>query len=397
MPKGTAMIESFLQPWRESLADPGRAQEATLRRLLRRYVQTEYGAAHGAEEVSSIEEYRRAFPVVTYADLRPVLERVMRGHWRAFLAEPPLAWAMTRGTTGQSKFIPMTKADLDERTLCGPRGLLCYVSRTGRYDILEGYDLNLNFPSVIGSMAAEGREVPYGYSSGIYAKYNAERARLKIVPAQEEIDALGGGTTEEDWERRFELAYERARDKNITMVIGVTQVMIRFGQFMKRRYGIYPKDIWKIGVLIPTSIAGIQTKYRPALRGLYGDAAIVEMYGATEGLFAQQMDEKPFVVPNYDVYFLEVETGRGVRMLHELERGEHGSLVVSTPTLPRYRIGDVVMAFGGHYFRCIGRERPFAFLRYLAEGLLNGDWEGIWPGILRLPKSSRLRKSGSFT
>jgi len=356
-------IASFLKPWHDSLVDPQRAQRATLQRLLEGYSRTEYGA----RPASTVEEYRRAFPAVTYKDLKPYLDRVMAGDFHALLPEPPVAWAMTRGTTGRSKLIPMTKADLDERTLCGPRALLSYVSRTARYDILEGYDLNLNFPSVVGSMAIQGREVPYGYSSGIYAKYNAERARLKIVPAQEEIDALGGGVTEEDWERRFELAYERAKDKNVTMVIGVTQVMIRFGQFVKRRFGVYPKDIWEIGVLIPTSIAGIQTKYRPALRGLYGDAAIVEMYGATEGLFAQQMDEKPFVVPNYDTYFFEVETARGTVMLHELKRGEYGSLIVSTPTLPRYRIGDVVMAFGGDYFRCIGRERPFAFLRYLLD------------------------------
>jgi hypothetical protein len=33
-----------------------------------------------------------------------------------------------------------------------------------------------------------------------------------------------------------------------------------------------------------------------------------------------------------------------------------GSLVVSTPILPRYKIGDLILAFKPPYFRCIGRE-----------------------------------------
>jgi len=34
-----------------------------------------------------------------------------------------------------------------------------------------------------------------------------------------------------------------------------------------------------------------------------------------------------------------------------------GSLVVSTPVLARYKIGDLVCAYRPPYFRCIGRAR----------------------------------------
>jgi len=58
----------------------------------------------------------------------------------------------------------------------------------------------------------------------------------------------------------------------------------------------------------------------------------------------QQRDEKKAWVPNYDLFFFEVQTwperGRrarsGVKMLHEMRPGEMGSMVVSTPILPRY-------------------------------------------------------------
>jgi len=52
-------------------------------------------------------------------------------------------------------------------------------------------------------------------------------------------------------------------------------------------------------------------------------------------------------------------------MLHEMRRGELGSLVVSTPVLPRYRISDLIRAFRAPYFRCIGRDRWWTPLSYL--------------------------------
>jgi len=92
--------------------------------------------------------------------------------------------------------------------------------------------------------------------------------------------------------------------------------------------------------------------------------AIREIYGATEGIFGQQRDEKRAWVPNYDLFFFEVATRRGVKMLHEMRPGELGSLIVSTPVLARYRIGDLILALRPPYFRCIGRERWWTPLRY---------------------------------
>ncbi|MBS3784085.1 MAG: hypothetical protein KGY78_06545, partial [Anaerolineae bacterium] len=57
-------------------------------------------------------------------------------------------------------------------------------------------------------------------------------------------------------------------------------------------------------------------------------------------------------------------SGAETKMLHEMEPGEMGSLVVSTPVLPRYKIGDLIVAFRPPFFRCIGRDRWWTPLRY---------------------------------
>ena len=113
------------------------------------------------------------------------------------------------------------------------------------------------------------------------------------------------------------------------------------------------------------SVPGINTVYVASLTALYGRVAIREIYGATEGMFGQQRDEYRAWVPNYDLFFLEAETPSGVKMLHEMRPREMGSMVVSTPILARYKIGDLIRASQPPYFRCIGRDKWWTPLRYV--------------------------------
>ena len=148
--------------------------------------------SHGAEHIESIEDYRRAFPVVTYEDCKPLIQRVMAGETGLLLSEEPIGWAITRGTTGdESKFIPMTPTDLKMRVSAG-RAMLNYVVSNRCYEVLEGANLNLNFPSVVGKVQVGEKELEYGYSSGIYLKHVSAFTPIRSVPTQEEIDAIGG-------------------------------------------------------------------------------------------------------------------------------------------------------------------------------------------------------------
>ncbi len=361
-PKAT--LKQMLVPWHQAVEAPDTAQQQVLTRFLQDYAQTEYGQQYQAGKVEGIDAYRKAFPVVTYDEIKPTIERVMAGEERLLLSEPAVGWAITRGTTqGESKFIPMTPKDLAMRVSAG-RAMMNYVLDSGRFDLFTGVNLNLNFPSHVGTVQAGDRQLAYGYSSGIYAKFVSTRTPIRSAPTQDEIDALGGEKTKSAWDARFELAYQKCVEENVTLVGGVATTAVLFGRYLKRTHGVYPKDLWQTQIMTLGSVPGINTRYAPSLRALYGHAQIREIYGATEGIFGQQRDERKAWVPNYDLFFLEVETRSGLKMLHEMQKGEMGSLVVSTPILPRYRIGDMILAVDPPYFRCIGRERWWTPLRY---------------------------------
>jgi hypothetical protein len=357
-------LKASLQPWHDAVDNPVKAQSEVLKRLLGIYARTEYGAQHAVAQVQTINDYRRTFPVATHDDYKPLIQRVMTGEERLLLNEPVIGWAITRGTTGnEPKFIPMTPTDLSMRISAG-RAMMNYVVTHECYELFDGANLNLNFPSVVGKVRVGERELEYGYSSGIYVKHVSAFTPIRSVPVQDEIDALGGGKSIRDWEARFELAYQKCKNENVTLVGGVAPTAVLFAEYLHRAHKVYPKNIWKVQIMTLGSVAGINTRYEPALTALYGPVVIREIYGATEGMFGQQRDEKRGWVPNYDLFFFEVETRSGTKMLHEMRPGEMGSLIVSTPILPRYKIGDLIRAFRPPYFRCIGRERWWTPLAY---------------------------------
>ena len=363
------MIQAQLAPWRQAIEDPASTQEKVLQTLLVDYAKTIYGQEHGASQVETLTDYRKSFPVATYDDYKPLIQRVIGGEENLLLCEPPLGWAITRGTTqGESKFIPMTATDLRLRISAG-RAMMNFMAEEQRYDLFAGVNLNLNFPSIVGTLTIGDRQVNYGYSSGIYTKFVSAFTPIRSVPSQDDIDALGGGKSTRDWENRFDLAYSQCRDLNVTLVGGVCPTALRFGRYLHSKQHVYPKDLWKTQIMTLGSVAGINTKHQPALNAMYGEAAIREIYGATEGMFGQQRDRKRAWTPNYDLFFFEVITRSGIKMLHEMHPGEMGGLVVSTPILPRYRIGDLVRAFDTPYFRCIGREKWFTPMRYAWDEL----------------------------
>jgi hypothetical protein len=193
---GAQMLQAFLQPWHTAVADPAKAQEEVLHRLLQEYAQTDFGKQHGAAHIASLADYRQAFPVSTYGDYKPLIERVMVGEVSLLLWEEPVGWAITRGTTkGEAKFIPMTPTDLRMRVSAG-RAMMNYVASTKRFDLFAGVNLNLNFPSVVGAVKVGDRDLEYGYSSGIYTKHVSTFTPIRSAPTQDEIVT---GTAASSW------------------------------------------------------------------------------------------------------------------------------------------------------------------------------------------------------
>ena len=367
-----SLLQPIIGPWYASLENPQRSQEQVLGELLKKYAETDYGKSHTASSINSVADYQKGFPKIDYKGLLPYFAQVKNGDYKAILPEQPECWVMTRGSTGRAKVLPATQTHLKQIFTCGARALINYAVRKKNFEVFTGDILNLNFPSSVHTMTTDGKEVTYGYSSGTYARLNPMFDRVSLIPRQDEIDALGSGIGRTDWEKRFELVYQQALERNVTATMGVTPVILAFARYIQRKHGKKPEDLWKFQALFCTSVRKIQFKYAPVFRKYFGPSPVVEMYTATEGVFAQQVDDLPYVTPNFDAYFFEVDTGKDVKMLHELKRGEWGSLLISSCMFPRYEIGDMIEAAGKNYYRVFGRRKTLTLMEHRLYRLFLG-------------------------
>jgi len=372
-PEGSlGIFQPIIGSWYESLKNPNESQRQVLLDLTKEYEKTQYGKSHHASEITEVTDFRANFPIINYRELNPYLAEIKKGNHAAILPEPIVCWVMTRGSTGPAKVLPATKTHVEQIFTCGARALINYALRKRDLGVLTGRILNLNFPSNVHTMTLGGQTITYGYSSGTYARLNPMFDKVSLLPRQEEIDALGPGITKPDWEKRFELTYQSALKEKVTAAIGVTPVILSFARYVKRKHGKKPKELWKLRGLFCTSVRKIQFKYAPILRKYFGQVPVVEIYSATEGVFAQQLDDLPYVTPNYDKYFFEVETNRGTKMLHELRRGEWGRLIISSCIFPRYDIRDLIESAGKNHFRVFGRHSALTLLEHRLYRLLFG-------------------------
>jgi GH3 auxin-responsive promoter len=89
--------------------DPAAAQQRLLRAIIQRNADSVFGRRHGFRDIKTFEDYRRRVPISSYEDLRPYIVAATQGEPNQLTTRAPLLFTTTSGTTGASKYIPMTR------------------------------------------------------------------------------------------------------------------------------------------------------------------------------------------------------------------------------------------------------------------------------------------------
>ena len=150
-----------LRHFRTLCGTPVQAQEQLLRQVLETNADTAYGRWHGFGGITSFREFQERVPIAGYEDLEPYITKEMNGQANQLTKDPPVLFTTTSGTTGNRKYIPMTregkraKSHLTWLWLCG-----LYRDHPG---VVGGRILSVVSPEVE-SHAPSG--VPVGAESG---------------------------------------------------------------------------------------------------------------------------------------------------------------------------------------------------------------------------------------
>jgi hypothetical protein len=176
----------FNLQWRRfqrACAHPLRAQAAQLRRVLAGAARTDIGSqcdfasiARLADPAAMMAAYQARVPVRTYKEMQAGLEAVYAGRWEALCPSAPLWFAMTAGSTGRYKYIPVTpeyRRDVGRASMVFQGALeACFPEvRSLKTQFLAG--------SAEGGLAPGG--VPQGFASGFNYKHLPGLVRRRFV------------------------------------------------------------------------------------------------------------------------------------------------------------------------------------------------------------------------
>lgn len=158
---------------------PEEVQLMRLMKIIRKNAQTGYGKAHSFEKIKTVADFRKCVPVNEYEDLRPWIEREDQTNENSLTEQPPLRYAVTSGTTGKPKFIPVLESTLKRQRLI--QHLFVYKMLKAAPRLLDGKIFSIVSPAVEGYVTDSGR--PYGSTSGhMYESIPRLIRRKYVIP-----------------------------------------------------------------------------------------------------------------------------------------------------------------------------------------------------------------------
>jgi hypothetical protein len=187
---------------------PEEVQLTRLMKIIRKNEKTGYGKAHSFEKIKSVEDFRKAVPINDYEDLRPWIEREDQTNELALTPETPLRYAVTSGTTGKPKFIPVLESTLKRQRLI--QHLFVYKMLKAAPKLLDGKIFSIVSPAVEGYLSDSGR--PFGSTSGhMYESIPRLIQRKYVIPPK--IFSI------EDYDVKYQAILRLAiQDRDITFV-----------------------------------------------------------------------------------------------------------------------------------------------------------------------------------
>lgn len=381
-----------LQFLKEARQAPLIAQE-TLTRILELNGETAWGRDRGLNRLSTSDAFQD-LPLTTYRDYEPYVERIAAGEPNVLSREPVTYLALTSGTTGPQKMIPVTRRQtrIVVRHMFVPMGL---ALRSGVLGPIRGRMLQVMTEHVSGTTAGgipmgaatSGGLQRMGWMLGLIWTSPMSVVRVQDQAASRYLHLLFALGEEHLWTlicffpstllfvlrdlqaRASELLRDLA-DGTITRNLDLpTDVREEISRALQRqpararalttlldqgRFTVH--DIWPDVRAVLSASSGTFGFYVDQLRPFLGGVPVFSpVYSASEAVIGVgvSLDRPGYVLCPSAAYveFLPLEEADDPAArplaLNQIETGQDYEVVLTTYTgLTRYRLGDVVRAVG---------------------------------------------------
>ncbi len=254
------------------------AQLANLRSIMAHNKATEFGKAHQFNRITRLEHLKHYVPIQDYDDIYALIERMKAGEPDILLQGVIKDYAVSAGTTGNGKHIPLSKDRITSDQRFMRMVSMSYLAQ--RPNIMPFLGTHVSLPGAI-DQHDEFPEVHLGEISGYLAKHSPKWLSIFQVRPPEKM-------IKESFEEKFEKGLEEALKNDVRQITAIPSWMLKFFQKALEKTGKSTiKDVWpNLKLLICGGEA--LTTYKPHFRKLCEglDLDFIENYGASEGYFA---------------------------------------------------------------------------------------------------------------
>ncbi len=354
--------------------NPIETQRIVFEDLIRQAKNTKFGIDHHFDQIKTPEDFTKNVPVRDYEELKPYIEKVVKGEENILWKGKPIYFAKTSGTTSGAKYIPLTKESMPFHIEAARNAILHYIHETGKADFVNGKMIFLQGSPILD----EKNGIKLGRLSGIVAHFVPKYLQKNRMPSWE-TNCI------EDWETKVNAIVEETFDQNMTVISGIPSWVQMYFEKLHQKGGKPVGDIFKNFNLF--IYGGVNYEpYRAKFENLIGRKVdSIELFPASEGFFAYQDSQKEkgmLLLLNSGIFYEfiksdEFYTQNPRRLtIGEVELGVNYVLIISTNAgLWSYNIGDTVQFTSLKPYRVIVSGRIKHYISAFGEHVIGKEVE----------------------
>ncbi|SCX95614.1 Phenylacetate-coenzyme A ligase PaaK, adenylate-forming domain family [Flavobacterium anhuiense] len=354
---------------------PVETQQKIFKNLIENAQNTEFGKDHHFNQIKTFEDFQKRVPVRDYEDLKPYVDKVVKGESDILWKGKPLYFAKTSGTTSGAKFIPLTKESMPYHIEAARNAILHYINETGKADFVDGKMIFLQGSPIL----TEKYGIKFGRLSGIVAHFVPKYLQKNRMPSWE-TNCI------EDWETKVDAIVDETIKEDMSVISGIPSwVQMYFERLQQKSGGKKISEIFKNFNLF--IYGGVNYEpYRAKFEQMIGKKVdSIELFPASEGFFAYQDSQKEkgmLLLLNSGIFYEFIKADEyfnenpKVYTIGEVEVGVNYVLIISTNAgLWRYNIGDTIQFTSLAPYRVIVSGRIKHYISAFGEHVIANEVE----------------------
>ena len=324
---------------------PVSAQRDVLQHLITQAQFTEFGRKYSFRKFNTVKDFKKNVPILEYDDMKPYIDRMMKGE-ENILWNTPINWfAKSSGTaSGKSKFIPISEESLKEMHFKASKDVLTnYYKNFPDSDLLTGKSLVVGGSHQVNTFS---EDIQYGDLSAVLMQNTPFWGQWIRTP-ELSIALL------DEWESKIEKLAESTIKENVTSIAGVpTWTIILIKRILEISGKKTLKEVWpNLELYIHGGVSF--TPYRQQLNKLIGGPInYLETYNASEGFFAAQNlpdDDGMLLFTDHGIFYefipaeeYKKKNPRTIGLSHVILKKNYALVISTNGGLWRYLVGDTV-------------------------------------------------------